>query len=105
MTTPNDYSKLDEKLEILIDQVALLTEAVTIGFQDFRQELAVVKEFRQDFVEVKEMIKEQTATAKEFRQDFAEIKEMIKEQATTAKEQSTTTSRLVRIVEALIQRG
>jgi hypothetical protein len=84
MTTTSDYSNLDEKLEILIDQVALLTEAVTIGFQDFRQELAVVKEFRQD---------------------FAEIKEMIKEQSATAKEQSATTARLVKIVEALIQRG
>ncbi|MEX0270681.1 hypothetical protein AB3R30_16175 [Leptolyngbyaceae cyanobacterium UHCC 1019] len=77
MTTTNDYSKLDEKLEILIDQVALLTEAVTIGFQDFRQELTVVKKFRQDFAEIKEMIKEQSAT----------------------------TARLVKIVEALIQRS
>ena len=81
MTYPRSSpSDSDGNMEILIGQVARLTEAVTLGFQDFRAEF------------------------QDFRAELVELKEVSKQQAETAKQQAESVARLSAIVEALIQR-
>jgi ABC-type transporter Mla subunit MlaD len=64
----------DDKLERLIAQVGRLTEAVTVGFHDSRDEF------------------------QNFREELAELKEI-------TRQQTENTTRLVRIVEMLIQKN
>lgn len=47
----------DDKLDRLIAQVGRLTEAITVGFHDSREEF---QNFREELVELKDITKQQT---------------------------------------------
>jgi len=77
---------LDNKVDILTEQVGRLTEGLT----DFRMRMeASVEEFRSDLAEIKLTIKEQA--------------EVSKRQAESSIRQAETADRLARVVETLIQ--
>jgi methyl-accepting chemotaxis protein len=87
--TTDRLDSIDEKLELLVDQVGRLTEGLP--------------EFRMDMAEIKDMIRQQAEVS--IRQsenidrlsaDIAELKDMVQQQAETA-------ARLSRIVEQLLQ--
>jgi hypothetical protein len=80
MTGYSQPSGSEDRIEILIDQVGRLTEVVMIGFQDVRDEF------------------------REMRTDLAEIKEITRQQSEVAKQQAESVTRLVAIVENLMQR-
>lgn len=84
MFTEERFDNLDNKLDILIEQIGRLTEGIT-EFRLSTQES--LTEFR--------LTMQQSMT--EFRADLAEIKETTRVQAETA-------ARLARIVETLIER-
>jgi hypothetical protein len=52
-----------DRIDILIDQVGYLTEVITVGFQDFRAELA----------ELKEITRQQAETAKQQAESVARL--------------------------------
>ncbi|MCL6433322.1 MAG: hypothetical protein K6T90_03755 [Leptolyngbyaceae cyanobacterium HOT.MB2.61] len=77
--TRSRQSDSPDRIDILIDQVGYLTEVITVGFQDFRAELA----------ELKEITRQQAETARQ--------------QAETAKQQAESVARLIGIMETLLQ--
>jgi len=79
MMNPSN-SNLDEKIDILVDQVGRLTEGLTKFRLDMQHSIT------------------------EFRADLAEIKAMVKDQSETSTRQAETADRLVRIVEVLLER-
>jgi methyl-accepting chemotaxis protein len=81
-----DDSEQPTSLDILIDQIGRLTEAVTVGFQDFRVELAELTEL----TERQARVAEQQAEA-------------IERQAKVAEQQAESVARLTSIVEALLR--
>jgi methyl-accepting chemotaxis protein len=94
--TTDRLDSIDEKLELLVDQVGRLTEGLP--------------EFRMDMAEIKDMIRQQAEVS--IRQsenidrlsaDIAELKDVVQQQAETAKQQAETAARLSRIVEQLLQ--